>query len=67
MPCGPGGPWGPVSPLSPLGPFKKSNLPLSPNPESPLKSIEKASALWTYTIERKPVDSATVHSIDIDN
>ena len=66
-PWGPGGPCGPGSPLSPFEPCKKFNPWLSPNPGSPLKSIEKACALWTYAIGRKPVDSTTVNNIDADN
>ena len=38
-----------------------------PNPGSPLKSIEKACALWTYAIDRKPLDRAMVNNIDIVN
>jgi hypothetical protein len=61
-PC-PGGPWEPVSPLSPLSPCGPW---LSPNPRSPLKSIENACAYWTYVIDRNPVNNATVNNIDIE-
>ena len=37
---------------------KKFSPWLSPIPGSPLKSIEKACALWIYAIDRKPVDNA---------
>ena len=58
---------GPGGPVSPLEPFKKSIHPFPPNPGSPLKSIENASADCLYATEINPVNSAIVNNIVIDD